>query len=84
MRTFAWQDTLPVFSEREITSLSPYILQTGDEAFISFSRDPHSTNPYDLTWNVEEAHRFYTLDKALAVRSELAVRFDEITSILSL
>ena len=84
MRTFAWQDTLPVFSEKEITNSSPYILQTGDEAFISFSRNQRCTNPYDLTWDVEKAHRFYTLDKALAVRSELAVRFDEITSILSL
>ena len=84
MRTFAWQDTLPVFSRKEITGMSPYILQTGDEAFITFSRDQKSTNLYDLTWDAEEAYRFYTLDKALAVRAELAVRFDEITSIHSL
>ena len=64
--------------------MSPYILQTEDEAFITFSRNRQCTNPYILTFDVDEAHRFYTLDKALAVRSELAVRFDEITSILSL
>lgn len=84
MRTFEWQGTLPVSSRREISTLPPYILQTEDGCFVTFSRDRNSRNAYDLTISQAEAHRFYTVDKACAARSELMDRFDETTTIVAL
>ena len=83
MRTFAWQGTRPVFSERETSSTSLYILVTVDEAYVKFSRDRRCTNPYDLTFDFDEAHKFATFERALAVMLELN-KLGENCSILSL
>lgn len=84
MRTFAWQGTQPVFSRKEITSRSLFILQTEDEAFISFSRDMNDHSPYKLVMDAEDAHRFATFDRAFAVHLQLQKDHGESTSILSL
>ena len=69
MKTFAWLGTQPVSSSREITNLSPYILIAEDGCYITFSRDRSSTNPYDLTFDLGDAHKFFTIEKAvLALR----------------
>lgn len=84
MRTFAWQGTQPVFSKKEIISSSHFILQTEDEAFISFSRDRHDHQPYKLVIDQDEAFKFATLDRAYAVKLHLEKEHHELTSILSL
>lgn len=83
MKTFAWQGTLPVFSRKELSSQSLYILQTDDSAFISFSRDRASTRAYDLVPEVKQAHRFSTFEKALTVQVELLRRHREHVSIVA-
>lgn len=84
MRTFAWQGTQPVFSRKEITSTSRFILQTEDEAFISFSRNRNDHSPYRLVLEPDEAHQFATFDRAYAVKLQLEKEHHESTSILSL
>ena len=84
MRTFAWQGTRPVFSEREISNTSPYILGTEDGAWIAFSRDRHCTQPYSLAIRQEDAHRFATFERAFSVLLELKSRYGETVSIHSL
>ena len=83
MRTFAWQGTQPVFSEREITNSSPYILVTVDDAYVTFSRNRSCTNPYDLTFDFDNAHKFATIEKAITVMLELK-KLGENCSILSI
>lgn len=82
MKTFEWQGILPVFSRKELSSKSLYILQTDDTAFIAFSRDTASTQPFDLVPETKDAHRFSTFERALSVKVELFKRYREHTEIV--
>ena len=78
------RDIRPVFSSKEITGMSPYILQTEDGCYIGFSRDRKCQKPYNLEFDRAEAHRFYTIERAMAAQVEIATKFYETCTIHSL